>query len=186
MDAILPVFVAVLLAEMGGPVQAIGNRLAVAQREQRAIFAGLAVSSLLMLIFGGVGGVVIATMIAFDARSMLFGLALVMAGLPMLLPRGVTQPPTLSSDFFASLLGFGRAQIGDASQFIVFAVAARSGEPVLAVIGGLLGVAGAVVPAILLGDEWRGMLPLRLIRLAAAIVLTLAGAWAIVAALKLM
>ncbi|MFM9852409.1 MAG: TMEM165/GDT1 family protein [Sphingomonadaceae bacterium] len=185
MDAILPVFVAVLLAEMGGRVQAVGNALSVAKRDQATIFASLLIMSMLMLAIGAIGGAVIATMIAFDARSLLFGIALVMAGLPMIIPLGATKLFPATSDWVASLLGFGRAQIGDATQFIVFAVAARSGEPILAVIGGLLGILGAVAPAILLGPDWRRALPLRIIRAGAAFILTIAGAWAIVAALQL-
>jgi Ca2+/H+ antiporter, TMEM165/GDT1 family len=185
MDAILPVFIAVLLAEMGGPVQATGNALSVANRDKQTIFGALAVSSLLMLGIGAVGGAAIVTMMAFDARSLLFGIALVMAGVPMLLPHRTVKLGYHRADMIESLIGFGRAQIGDASQFIVFAVAARSGEPILAVIGGLLGIAGATVPAVILGEDWKRAVPLRMIRLAGAIVLTIAGAWAIVAALKL-
>jgi Ca2+/H+ antiporter, TMEM165/GDT1 family len=185
MDAILPVLVAVLLTEIGGPVQATGNALAVAKRNQTQLFAALAISSLLMLVIGAISGAVIATMIAFDARSLLFGLALALAGLPMLWPRGLVRLFPISSDFFTALLGFGRAQIGDASQFIVFAVAARTGEPLLALIGGFLGIMAMAAPAILLREEWPGRVPLRMIRSVAALILIVAGAIAAIYALRL-
>lgn len=186
MEALLPVFIAVILAEFGGRTQAVGNALAIAYPQHRSsIFAGLGLASLVSLIVAGLGGAVLATMIAYDARSLLFGLALIFAGVPMLL---IVKPPMIkrfSSPLTVSLFGFGRVQFGDASQFIVFAVAARSGEPALAVIGGIMGIIATTTPAIVLQSEWPGKLPLRPIRIMAAIVLTLAGAFAAISALRL-
>ena len=185
MEALLPVFIGVLLAETGGRMQRVANGLGLKFAEHGPLYLGLTISTLLNLGFGAVGGAVIATMIAYDARSLLFGLALVFAGLPMLLRVGSPKIPRSISGLTASLTGFARVQFGDASQFIVFAIAARAGEPLLALLGGLLGVLAAATPAILLGEDWPGKLPLRVIRVAAAIILTLAGVWAAVAALRL-
>jgi Ca2+/H+ antiporter, TMEM165/GDT1 family len=126
-----------------------------------------------------------ANMIAYDARSLLFGLALVFAGVPMLLTVKKGEIKRFASPLAASLFGFGRVQFGDASQFIVFAVAARSTEPILAVLGGALGIIAATTPAIVLQADWPGKLPLKPIRMVAAVVLTLAGAVAALSALKL-
>lgn len=186
MEALLPVLVAVLLAEIGGRTQASGNALAIAYPQHHSsVFAGLGLASLASLIVAALGGAVLATMIAYDARTLLFGLALIFAGIPML--RAVKAPKIkrFSSPLTASLFGFGRVQFGDASQFIVFAVAARSGEPVLAVIAGVMGIIAATTPAIVLQSDWPGKLPLRPIRLLAAIILTLAGAFAAISALRL-
>ncbi len=186
MEALLPVLVAVLLAEIGGRTQAAGNALSLAYPQHHSsIFVGLGLASLASLIVAGLGGAVMAEMIAYDARTLLFGLALVFAGVPMLLAVKKPKIKYVSPPIAASIFGFGRVQFGDASQFIVFAVAARSGEPILAVLGGVMGIMAAVAPAILLQSGWPGKLPLRPIRIVAAIILTLAGAFAAISALRL-
>jgi Ca2+/H+ antiporter, TMEM165/GDT1 family len=186
MEALLPVFIAVLLAEVGGRVQAIGNVLSLAYpQSQNILFGALGVSTLISLSIGAIGGAFIAGMIAYDARTLLFGLALVFAGLPMVIAVKRPSVKGFATPIGAGLFGFGRAQFGDASQFIVFAVAARTGEPLLAILGGMLGVIVAAAPAIILQGAWPRKIPLRPIRIAAALILTLSGAVATITALQL-
>lgn len=186
MEALLPVLVAVLLAEIGGRTQATGNALALAYPQHHSsLFIGLGLSTMASLSVAALGGAVLANMIPFEARTLLFGLALLFAGVPMLLVVKTPTIKSISSPIAASVFGFGRVQFGDASQFIVFAVSARSGEPILAVLGGMMGIIAATTPAIILRADWPGRLPLRPIRMLAAIVLTLAGAFAAISALRL-
>ncbi len=186
MEALLPVFIAVMLAEIGGRTQAIGNVLSLSYpQSQKTIFLGLLLASSASLAVASVGGSVMAGLMAYDARSLLFGLALMFAGVPMLLSVKRPVVKRLGSPLTSSVFGFGRVQFGDASQFIVFAVAARTGEPVLAVIGGLMGIMAANAPPIVMQRDWPSKLPLRPIRIVAAITLTLAGAFAVISALKL-
>lgn len=186
MEALLPVFIAVMLAEIGGRTQAIGNALSLNHpQSQSTIFLALLLASSVSLIVAAIGGAVMAGLMAYDARSLLFGLALIFAGVPMLLSVKTPVVKRLGSPFTSSLFGFGRIQFGDASQFIVLAVAARSGEPLLAVVGGLMGMMAANAPPIVMQGDWPGKLSLRPIRIVAAIILTVAGAYAAISALKL-
>lgn len=186
MEALLPVFIAVILAEFGGRTQAVGNALSLSfPQNQSFLFGALGLASLVSLVVAGVGGSIMAGLMAYDARSLLFGLALIFAGVPMFLSVKRPDIKRFGSPLASGLFGFGRVQFGDASQFIVFAVAARSGEPILAVIGGLLGIFAASAPAIVMQGDWPAKLPLRPIRMMAAFILTFAGAYAAVSALKL-
>ena len=186
MEALLPVFIAVILAEFGGRTQAVGNALSFNHpQSQSTIFLALLLASSVSLIVAAIGGAVMAGLMAYDARSLLFGLALIFAGVPKLLSVKTPVVKRLASPFSSGLLGFGRIQFGDASQFIVLAVAARSGQPLLAVIGGLMGMLAANAPPILMQGDWPAKLPLRPVGIVAALVLTLAGAYTAVSALKL-
>ena len=185
METLLPVFIAVLLAETGGRVQGLSHSLQLRFTTAPPILAGLALSTLASLLVAAIGGIVIAASIGFDARTLLAGLALVIAGAPMAFRTPTPKEAGGKAPFFASLAGFAPLQFGDASQFIVFAFAARSGEGVLAIAAGLTATLVAGAFPILLGRDWPGALPIPLLRRIAALLLAGAGSWMIVNALGL-
>lgn len=185
MDVLLPVFVAVLLAETGGRIQADAHALGLKFAAPGPILAALALSTVASLAVAGVGGALVADMISFQARTLLAGLALLFAGLPMVLPRKAASEPKGDTAFPAAIRAFGPAQFGDASQFIVFAMAARTDLPVLGVAAGLVATIAAALMPLAMGRDWPGALPLTWLRRIAALLLALAGAWMIVSALRL-
>ena len=85
MDALIPVFIAVLLAETGDRVQSQAHRLGVTFADHRPIYAALITVTLLTLIISGIGGSYIANLLTYEARTLFAALALLFAGLPMLL-----------------------------------------------------------------------------------------------------
>ncbi len=177
MEGLIPAFIAILLAETGGSVQALAGR--------NGALPALALSTLISLGIAVAGGAVIATMIGPQPRMLLAGLALLFAGGPMLLrvkpPRAQDDAPGFSKAFFRYLA----AQLGDASQFIAFAIAARSSMPLLALAGGWGGVMLAAALPGLLGRDWPEAARLGLLRRASALLLTGAGVWLIISALRL-
>lgn len=176
MDVLLPVFVAVLLAETGGRVQ--GLTAALRQKfpdNANTILIALALTSIASLIIAAIGGAVVAEMIDYHARTLLSGLALAIAGVPMLLTMKPPETPG-ATPLAASLRAYLPAQIGDASQFIVFAMAARGGTPMLAFVAGLAAILAAASMPVLLADDWPGRLPLSTIRRGFGVVLIIAGA----------
>lgn len=185
MDALLPVFIAVLLAETGGRVQAASHGLQLRFGQPGAILGALALSTVASLAVAGIGGAFIATLIAFDARTLLAGLALLFAGGPMLVAAKPMSEPAGKKPFAAALARFLPVQFGDASQFIVFAFAARSGHAPLAIGAGLSAILAAALIPVLLGRDWPGKLPLPMLRRVAAALLILAAFALIVAALRL-
>lgn len=185
METLLPVFIAVLLAETGGRVQARSHSLQLQFDAAPAILAGLALSTLASLLVAGIGGAIIARSMDFEARTLLAGLALLVAGAPMAFRSPTLKAAAGTAPFPASLKAFVPLQFGDASQFIVFALAARSGQPALAISAGLGATLVAAAFPILQGREWPGILPLSVFRRIAAVLLLGAGSWMVVNAFGL-
>lgn len=181
MDALIPALVAVLLAEFGGKNQAIAHRAAVSGLTPARVMSALLAISIVGLGLAAWGGTWIAKMLTPDARLLLAALALLFAGLPMLLSRRAAK----ETEHRSFLPAFAGAQLGDSAQFIVFALAARGDQPVLAASGGVAGVAISALPPLLLAKDWPGAVPVRILRSVAATLLIVAGFVLAVQALRL-
>lgn len=181
MDALIPALVAVLLAEIGGKNQRLAHRAALAGFSSTRIILALLATLIVGLGIAALGGSWIGKMLTPDARLLLAALALLFAGVPMLLPVRVS-PATPPRHLLAS---FATGQFGDSAQFIVFALAARGDMPVFAAAGGMIGALIASLPPLLLAQEWPGRVPVKPLRLVAAALLIVAGFALAVRALRL-
>lgn len=185
MDALIPAFIAVLLAETGDRTQYQAHRLGLAFADHRPVYAALLLVALINLGVGAFGGALIARLLTYEARTLFAGVALILAGLPMLFRLRPAKPITPKRPFITSLIWLFPAQIAGASPFLVAGLAARSAMPVLAFAGGLVAILVAATPPLLLRGEWPGAFPLALLRRIAAILLTSAGLWLGLGALRL-
>lgn len=181
MEALLPALVACLLAETGGRVQ-LSTESYAANSRALALLAALFLSTIVSLSVGAAGGAFMARMVTYEARTLLLGLALILTGGTLLI-RAKADPLT-EPHKGAPLWRYLATQLGDNSQFIVFAFAARGNAPVLAAVGGLAGVmlAGAL-PLMLDGDFRR--LPIKPLRRIAGGLLLAAGLVSALHALEL-
>lgn len=181
MEALLPALVACLLAEVAGRVQLTTEAYAPQQRAF-TLGAALALSTAISLAIGAAGGAFMARLVTYEARTLLLGLALLMAGGTMLLRAKadrLAEPPK-----GAPLWRYLATQLGDNSQFLVFAFAARGNAPALAALGGLAGVLLAGALPLLLDADFR-RLPLATLRRIAGGLLLAAGLWSALHALEL-
>jgi hypothetical protein len=157
-NALIPAFVAVLLAEIGGP-------LAIFTVERRT-FAALAM--VLLVIVAVVGGWAVAGLLIAPARVLLLGLAMLFAGFAQFGQRApVAGKPTI----VASAMMLYRSP----APFLAFAFSAWMGAPATAGVGALAGIGVAATSGSL-----HGAMP-RVVRTGAGIILCLAG---IIAALN--
>lgn len=178
MDTLLGSFIGCGLAEIGDRSQLLVILLTLRfpGREMRVLLAAVA-AALVSTGIGAMGGVVVHGVVPFRALSLLAGLALLSAGIGSL-ARPKTPKLSVSARLgcfgaaFAALLAAG---IGDKTQFLAFALAARGDAPVLATIGATLGVTAAAVPAAMLGRRFVTVLPLRAVRVGIGGVLMTAG-----------
>jgi len=178
MEVLLPVFVAVFLAEIGGKVQANAHQLGLRFAQgAAAILAALVMTSAISLAIAAIGGAIVTDMIDLRARTLLCGLALVFAGAPMLLSLKLPRPITGKAPFTSALPRFATVQFGDASQFIVFAITARGDMPVLAAFAGVSAILAAAALPLMLARDWPGVLPLAVVRRVAGIALLIGGLW---------
>ena len=143
-----------------------------------AVIAGTAISLAVINAIGAIGGAIIGPRISPNAQSLLLALALLSAGVSALV--AIKPPDRLSGwrigAFMTSLLGVAILGLGDRTQFITAALAARSTTPALAAVGATLGALVVNVPAIIAGEDARKTLPLMAIRIAIGVVFVVIGA----------
>jgi putative Ca2+/H+ antiporter (TMEM165/GDT1 family) len=119
--------------------------------------------------------VLIGRMLAEEARLLLAGLALALAGGPMLLRAAQVNILEGEANLAKLTAQFIIAQFGDGAQFIVFAFSAYAASPALALLGGLLGVLAASGAALIVDQFAVKLAPLRAVRVAAGLALLLFG-----------
>lgn len=151
--------------------------------------APVVVGMVLALAIGNAGGAVCGALLtpylSPSASDLLVALALLSAGISGLWPVAGGGSPARLGAFPAAFVSIGLLALGDRTQFITAALAARSATPVLPAVGAILGAVAINLPAVLLGERWLRRLPRRAIQIGAALVLTLVGAVQALAALAL-
>lgn len=137
---------------------------------------------------GAVAGALIAPMMTPNARMLFLGLALMSAGMSAFF---ALKPPDRMAGwrvgaFATTLIALLAIGIGDRTQFVTAAVAARvpAAAP-FAVIGATLGGLAVIVPAMIAGERQYLALPHHPVRIAIGLVLVLTGAAFGLAALRL-
>jgi putative Ca2+/H+ antiporter (TMEM165/GDT1 family) len=186
-DALVPAFLAALVAEFGDKTQLLVILLATRFGRPGAVLGAVAVAALVNGLIAAVGGALLTHVIPFRALNLLLALALIFAGSGALLP---SKPPRVGiydrlGPFAASLLAFFVLEFGDKTQFVTFAIAARSHTPLLAAAGAAAGIVAASLPAVALGAELPRTVRLRTIRLAVGVLLIGVGIVAALSALRL-
>lgn len=186
MDPLVPAFVAVLLAGITDRPPILAAILA--DRHGRAATIAALIAQGIGFALAAFGGTLVAPHLTPNARNLLLALALLSAG-------GSTLFATRIRDrlegwrlpgAFVGLLGMAILALGDRSQFLVFALVARSPDPVAGAIGGTLAAAVATIAAATLGERDWCALPLRRVRPVAGGMLLLAGAVIGLGALRLL
>jgi putative Ca2+/H+ antiporter (TMEM165/GDT1 family) len=187
MDALLTTFVAAALAEWGDRTQLFVIVLAARFARPGAILAGLAVAAAANGLVAAIGGVLIHELVNTRALSLLVALALLMAGAGSLIQR---RPPDIGARwrtgaFVTAAVSLFLLEIGDKTQFITFALAARFDTVLLAVAGATAGILVANAPAAILGSALADAVPVKPIRWAMAALLVVTGFVVAVQALEL-
>lgn len=187
MDALVPAFIVALLAELGDRTQLLAMLLGSRFRAPAAVLAGIAVAAIVNMGIAGAVGMEIAALIPHRAVQLMTGLALLLAASGAVLrvkPAPSVDRWTLGA--FASSAGaFFILAFGDKTQFLTATIAAGSGHPALAAAGAAAGVTLANAPAVVLGERWPKLVPLKVIRIGAGIALALAGIVLVIGALGL-
>ena len=179
MQALLVSFGVVAIAEIGDKTQLLAIVLAVRYRAPYAICAGILLATIanhaLAALFGGV----VADWIGpIWLRWILAASFLGMAGwvlVPDKIDEGGPSTAARAGAFVATLVSFFLVEIGDKTQIATIALAARYHDVVLVTIGTTLGMMAANVPAVWLGEVAATRIPLRLVRIVAALIFAALG-----------
>lgn len=172
-----------MAALVAGALTQVGDRpallaaiLADRYRPAPVLFA----AALALLAAGGIaaaGGALLAPTLTPEAKRLLLALALLLAGGGALFSA---RPPERLERwrlgaFGTAFLGLFILFFGDALQFVVAALAARSPAPWLAPLGATVGALAVLTPAAVLGEGGWTRLPLRAARRGAGALLAVTG-----------
>ena len=177
MDALLFAFVAAALAGIGDQTQVLAGTLSARGERPGAILAGMALAASAMAVVAFVAGSFVGGLVGVRAETQFVALALVFAGI-----SGLMKPEPLRwaerfrwGGFLGALVFGGYSAASGRIQFLTLAFAARAETPLLASVGGALGLLAAATPATLLSEKFLA-LNLRPARIAIGFVLLIAGA----------
>ena len=118
-------------------------------------------------------------------RSILVGVGFIAMAAWALIPDKEDDDAATKSAggvFLTTLVAFFLVEIGDKTQIATTLLAARFQDIAVVAAGTTLGMMLANVPAVFLGEAATKVVPLKYVRIAAAIVFAAIGAWALLAA----
>ena len=173
MSGFLFAFVAALLIGQGARDQLLVAQMAA--RAQTTIMAAgwaAAAASAVVMAFAGAS---IAGILPTSGRRMLVAFSLIAAAVELAWPNRDTAAAEPTRSVFAAFLVLCLRQFGDASRFIIFALAAATAIPALVALGGALGGVAAITLGWLAGERLEKTVPLRALRLALAAATLVAG-----------
>lgn len=184
MEAFLVSTLVVGLAEIGDKTQILSLILAARFHRPIPILFGILGATLANHAAAGLLGVVFGNLISGNWMRWLLGASFLGVAVWALFPDRYEESPERIGRFgafTASLVAFFLAEIGDKTQIATVGLAARFGQFYPVVLGTTLGMMLANIPVVLIGDRIAGRLPVRAIRIVAALVfavlavLTIAG-----------
>jgi Ca2+/H+ antiporter, TMEM165/GDT1 family len=177
-EAFLVSTVVVGLAEIGDKTQILALMLAARFLRPVPIIFGIFFATIANHAAAGLAGTLIGDALNGPWMRWVLGLSFLSVAVWALFPdkyEGGDQTISRSGAFVATLCAFFIAEIGDKTQIATIGLAARFGQFYSVVVGTTLGMMLANVPAVLIGDRIAGNLPVRAIRIAAAVVFAALG-----------
>jgi Ca2+/H+ antiporter, TMEM165/GDT1 family len=166
------------LAEIGDKTQILSLMLAARFHRPVPILFGILFATLANHAAAGLAGDLFASLLAGPWMRWILGLSFLSVAVWALFPdkfEGDVKTVSRRGAFLSTLIAFFFAEIGDKTQIATIGLAARFEVFYPVVAGTTLGMMLANIPAVILGDRLANKLPVRAIRLAAALVFGLLG-----------
>ena len=187
MEAILTSAAVVVITEIGDKTQLLAIVLAARFRKPIPIILGILAATLLNHAVAAAIGYLAAQWLTGRTFQVVLGLAFIAMAAWALVPdkaegAGERSPRGI---FLATLIAFFVVEIGDKTQIATSLLAAQFQNITLVTIGTTVGMMLANVPAVLLGEVATNVIPLKYVRIAAAIVFAAVGLWVVLAAVNI-
>jgi putative Ca2+/H+ antiporter (TMEM165/GDT1 family) len=184
MDVILASTLLVAFAEIGDKTMLLAIILAARFRAPWPIIAGIFAATIVNHALAAWAGSAISGLLdGYWFRLAIAGGFIAMAVwtlIPDKIDEGAEAGKTARHGvFLTTVIGFFVAEIGDKTQIATVALGARYHSVELVAIGTTLGMMIANVPAVFLGDRITRIIPLRIMRIAAAAIFVILGLLAI-------
>ena len=179
MDSLLVSTGVVALAEIGDKTQLLALVLAARYRKPLPIAFGILIATLVNHGLAAWFGALAAAWLGADAMRWILGVGFLAVAGWCLIPDKVEdgpRPVAKAGAFLATLIAFFLVEIGDKTQIATVALAARFHDIVLVTAGTTLGMMLVNVPAVLCGEGIARLIPLKPIRIAAAVLFAILGA----------
>jgi len=162
------------LAEIGDKTQILSLMLAARFQRPLPIIFGILFATLANHAVAGFAGTLFGQLLSGNLLRWILGLSFLAVAVWALVPDKVEEGGGLgrSGAFATTLCAFFLAEIGDKTQIATIGLAARFEQFWMVVAGTTLGMMLANVPAVIIGHRAADRLPVRAIRLAAAVVFT--------------
>jgi putative Ca2+/H+ antiporter (TMEM165/GDT1 family) len=173
----------VALAEIGDKTQLLALLLATRFRAPVPIVLGILVATLANHAFAGAVGNFIVTLIGAHVMRWILGLSFIAMGAWALIPDGAPDESTTvprHGVFLTTVIAFFLVEMGDKTQIATVALAAQFHNLVWVVLGTTVGMMLANVPVVFAGDALIKRVPLKTVRIIAAIMFVALGLWVLV------
>ncbi len=179
----------VALAEMGDKTQLLAFILAARFKKPVPIILGILCATLVNHGLAGALGAWITSVVSPDTMRWVLGLSFIAMAIWTLIPDKIEEEETQVAQklgvFWATLVTFFLAEMGDKTQIATVALAAHYGAPLLVVIGTTLGMLIADVPAVFVGNKFADKIPMKLVHSIAAGIFAIMGVLTLLKAEKL-
>jgi Ca2+/H+ antiporter, TMEM165/GDT1 family len=166
------------LAEIGDKTQILSLMLAARFQRPVPILSGILFATLANHAAAGLAGTLFGSLLAGPWMRWVLGLSFLSVAVWALLPdkyAGDVETIGRRGAFISTLIAFFCAEIGDKTQIATVGLAARFAVFYAVVGGTTLGMVLANVPAVILGDRLADKLPVKAIRITAAVLFGLLG-----------
>lgn len=188
MDALVPAFVAALLAGVGDRPAWLAAILSDRYGRPLSVLLAFALAHAAVSAIAAAGAIAIAAVMTPNAKALLLAVALIFAAVGALWKT--KTPDRLErwrmGAFPTALLGGFVLVFGDRTAFLTFGFAARSPTPLMAAAGAAAGSVVIAFVAVACGEATWLRLPLRRISAAAGAILFIVGALMALSALRIL
>jgi putative Ca2+/H+ antiporter (TMEM165/GDT1 family) len=175
----------VAIAEIGDKTQLLAIVLAARFRRPLPIILGILAATLLNHAAAAAIGVVVAKYLSGPVFQILVGAGFIAMAAWALIPDKEDEDAgarTMGGVFLTTLIAFFLVEIGDKTQIATTLLGARFQNIALVTAGTTLGMMAANVPAVLLGEAATKVVPLKYVRIGAAVLFGIIGIWVLLAA----
>jgi Ca2+/H+ antiporter, TMEM165/GDT1 family len=178
MEAFLVSIASIALGELGDKTQLLALILATQLRRPLAVLLGILVSTLANHLLAALLGQWAGSLLSPHVLRWVLGISFLALAAWVLIPDSADQAPRARDGygaFMVTLWAFFIAEMGDKTQIVALALAAKYRDLLAVVAGTTIGMMIVNVPTVLLAERLTRVVPLRWIRLLAAIVYALLG-----------
>ncbi len=186
MEAFLVSMSVIALGEIGDKTQLLALLLAARFRKPLPIVAGILVATLANHALAGFLGNLFRAFVPGEILRWLLALAFFAVAIWTLRPDRTDDdepPPAPRWGVFAvTVTAFFFAEMGDKTQIATVVMAAQFQSLVAVVLGTTCGMLAADIPVVLLGNAAAAKIPFKAVRIAAALLFAVMGAYALLAA----